>query len=348
MGKPVAVLISDIHYNMKNLTLADAALRMSVAKAKELSVPLIVAGDLHDSKAQIRAECMNAMIATLSLEPSVYKIIIPGNHCMINEKSSDHSLGFLNKICNIIDKPGFVPKNLIWDVGPLGFYYIPYQSDASVIVDALKGLPEGLTIIMHQGVLGADIGAYIQDKTSLPKETFKDFRVISGHYHKHQDIKCGRPRKGAVGLFSYLGSPYTQSFAEANDGPKGFHVLGDDGILTMVPTNLRKHVIVECTVDTLLNTAVDANPGDLVWFKVTGLRSQLQTITKTCIREHVLNIADFKLDLIPTDGAKPQSIKIEAKSDLELMDELIMNLEDTEEHKAYLKSLYLEALNEAT
>lgn len=64
--KPEAVLISDIHYNIQTLPLADAAVNMAITKANQLGVPLIVCGDLHDTKANLRGECVNAMLETFS------------------------------------------------------------------------------------------------------------------------------------------------------------------------------------------------------------------------------------------------------------------------------------------
>ena len=63
---PVAILISDVHYNINTLKLADAAMQMAIDEANKLSVPLIVAGDLHDTKANLRGECVNAMLSTFS------------------------------------------------------------------------------------------------------------------------------------------------------------------------------------------------------------------------------------------------------------------------------------------
>ena len=62
MKIPTAVLISDVHYSLQTLPLADKVMRMAIDKANSLGVPLIVAGDLHDTKANMRAECVNAMI----------------------------------------------------------------------------------------------------------------------------------------------------------------------------------------------------------------------------------------------------------------------------------------------
>ena len=79
MANPRAVLISDVHYNLQTLPLADAAMRQAIQKANELQVPLIVAGDLHDTKANLRGECINAMLETFNTcEQDIYFLI--GNH----------------------------------------------------------------------------------------------------------------------------------------------------------------------------------------------------------------------------------------------------------------------------
>src|ERR1700722_9570126 len=101
--KPIAVLISDVHYNLQTLPLADAAMRQAVFKANTLDVPLIVAGDLHDTKANLRGECIKAMLNTLSLTKHRAHILI-GNHDKINEKSplTENSLHFLDGLCELV------------------------------------------------------------------------------------------------------------------------------------------------------------------------------------------------------------------------------------------------------
>ena len=60
--KPIAVLISDVHYTPSSLPIAHTAMKMALSKAEALKVPLIDCGDILDSKAIIRAECANALI----------------------------------------------------------------------------------------------------------------------------------------------------------------------------------------------------------------------------------------------------------------------------------------------
>lgn len=337
MGKPVAVLISDIHFTVQTLEIATESLLMAINKAMELKVSLVIAGDLLDSKAIIRAECLNRLIDIFNERGEDLRgiYVLPGNHDKVNEKSLDHSLSFL-PTCFLIDHP----RKADW--GSYIGYMLPYFNDSADLLNALKTIPLGSRIIMHQGVQTAHMGHYVQDKTSLPPEAFADYRVISGHYHRRQDIKCGRPRKNAVGLFSYIGNPYTLSFGEANDGPKGFQILKDDGLLEFVPTNLRKHVIIERDISSLDTPIEGVNPEDLVWFKLTGTKSQLAKIKKKDISQ-LLNRDNFKLDLIATESEKVLTSRVN-KNNHELLDDLIEKLDDSTEHKNYLKQLWREIL----
>lgn len=336
MTKPKAVLISDIHYNINTLPLADAALRQAIEVANNLQVPLIVAGDLHDTKANLRGECVQAMRETFKL-CKLKPYVIVGNHDLINEKSKENSLSFLEDLVCLIEKPTYIGHTIS---GVL----IPYHSNPDELRDLLKSLPNNIIdlIIMHQGIEDSNSGDYIQDKSAITKEDVKDFRVISGHYHARQDIKTGRPQKGAVGLFSYIGNPYTLTFGEANDPSKGFQILHDDGTLTHVPTNLRKHVIVNIEYNLLPIEpyTVVYNKEDLIWVKLTGTKEQLLNVTRQKVAKHLGVDTNFRLDLIPTDTetSAPESEKVK---DGDLLDQLIDSLSNTsDDRKARLKELW--------
>jgi len=313
---PIAVLISDVHYSIKTLELADAAIRMALTKANELGVKLIVAGDLHDSKANLRAECVNRMLDTFSMANSPARILI-GNHDKINEKSEGHALEFLS-FAWLHAHP------TIKD----GVYLIPYQHDVEFLKNHLKTIPKGSIVIMHQGVQGSDSGEYIQDRTALPKECFDGLRVISGHYHKRQDIKCGE-----TGLFSYIGNPYTLNYAEANDPKKGFQILYSDGSLEFVPTNLRRHIIYDITIQQYRTAPYALVTGsDLVWFKIRGTKEELAGFKKPP--------GNIRLELIPTDTTPTFKQPNEAPAQ-ELLDSAIDTLTNTSaERKERLKQTW--------
>jgi len=215
--KPWAVLTSDVHYSLPTLFLAEASIRQAIQKANELNVPLIVAGDLHDTKGAMRGECVTSMLKSFQ-ESKTPTYLIPGNHDRINEKSKPHALEFLRHLVSIVDAPTYVH----------GLCLVPYESDAKTLRAFLSEVASGSTLIMHTGVMSAAMGHYTRDTSSLSSEAFASFRVITGHYHMRQTI----------GTVSYIGNPYTLNFGEALDPPKGFQVLNTDGSLTFVPTNL--------------------------------------------------------------------------------------------------------------
>lgn len=313
--KPEAVLISDIHYNIQTLPLADAAVNMAITKANQLGVPLIVCGDLHDTKANLRGECVNAMLETFSRAIRKPYILV-GNHSRLNERAPAHALNFLQDLAIIVDQPMDMPLT--------GCHGIPYYHDPEELRAYLKTLPKNSRLIMHQGVEDSYSGEYIKDKSALSREDFKDFRVISGHYHRRQDIKCGPPRQGAVGLFSYVGNPFTLNFAEAHDPEKGFQILMSDGTLEFVPTNLRKHIIWNMRTDAFTLGQV-VNSGDLLSIKMWGPKAELIKFSRQRLSE-AYNLAEgFRLDLIPTDK-ETTSVKAESKKPSELLDQVIDDL----------------------
>lgn len=323
MPNPIAVLISDIHYNLATLPLADAAMRMAITKANTLNVPIIVCGDLHDTKANMRGECINSMLHTFALcETDCY--ILRGNHDALNEKSKEHSLNFLNGLVSIVEEAAF---NVL-----IGAHMIPYQHDPAELKKYLKTADRGETLIMHQGVQGSHMGDYIHDKSAITKTDLAGFRVISGHYHNRQSFAL--PDGGTM---DYIGNPFTLTQGEANDPPKGFQVLNSNGTLGFIPTNLRSHRVWECNPS--IEPRGKYNPGDILTIRITGTHEELSNITRSKVQEKT-GIAYFKLDLIPiTAETKAPEVKPLAQS--ELLDNLIDNLTNTtDDRKSNLKELW--------
>lgn len=350
MKNPKAVLISDIHFNLNTYDLASKVVTQARKKAEELKVPLIISGDLHDTKANIRGECIRA-IQNCLIGSNQRTYILVGNHDLWNEKSTDDSLEFLNGI-PYVQVVRIAPDTVVNPFTVIdGLYLLPYYNDIDRLKKHLRTIPSGSTLIMHQGVMGSEAGHYMQDPTALPKETFKDFRVISGHYHRRQDIKCGRPRRGAVGLFSYIGNPYTLNFGEAEDHEKGFQILMDDGTLEFVPTKLRKHIVIKVRVDEKSEVVhfvrKDVSINDIIWVKLSGPSSVINKISKDFIsREYLNGISNFKLDLIPLDKEDNTKLQSSSMTGEQILDHIIETENDTVEYKAHLKSLWREVLGD--
>jgi DNA repair exonuclease SbcCD nuclease subunit len=318
--KAKAVLIADVHFSVPTLELATKAMIMAMDKAVELDVPLIVAGDLLDGKAIIRAEVANRLLELIPGSTAKILIIV-GNHDLISEKGEEHALHFLKDHCQIISTPTQFQD----------FALVPYQTDPVQMEKILSTITPYETIICHQGIQGAYLGHYAQDKSGISKTSLLDRRVLSGHYHRRQKVTFG---------VEYIGNPYTLTFGEASDGPKGFLVFYDNTFADFIPTNLRKHVIVELRTDTISAQISGINHDDLVWVKITGPQSELAKVNKRNLAD-ILNLEhrNFKLDLIPetTEGETPE---VEVLTEAEILDSLIDAMPETKEQKETLKATW--------
>lgn len=328
---PIAVVISDIHFNLNNLELASKALHMALHESHKRQIPTVIAGDLHDTKAIIRAEVANRLLLLLK-QATMPVYILVGNHDLVNEKGKEHGLNYLeDKHIYIIDRSthGF----------GIPVHFISYQSSPEEFLRCAKNVKSG-PIICHQGFSGAFMGDYVQDKSSIDPSVVSAHRVISGHYHKHQ----------TVGTVTYIGSPYTQSFGEANDPAKGFLVLYSDGSYERVLTNLRKHVVVELKVkdeENQLYIGIDDNTNeinsdDLLWVKARGPKSLLDRLSKEHVGKALIGHSNFKLDLIPNEYEELEVPVLKEVTNEELFDTIIDDSGDTDEQKVYLKRLWRE------
>lgn len=329
----VAVLISDIHFNVKTITSASIALNLAFTRALELRIPLIITGDLNDTKSIIRGEVANILVKIFkswSGKLVESPTILIGNHDRLNEAGKEHSLNFLSPWARIVNEP-LVGGN---------FYFIPYCSTNQEFKEAIAKTPKDTIVITHQGYKGAFMGEYVQDKSSVDPMELSGLKIFSGHYHRHQ----------SVGPVTYVGSPYTTSFGEANDGPKGFLTIDAHGGYEHVTVALPRHVVV-CGV--LLDQGVlelsmqeQFTEHDRLWVKIYGSTINLKGLTKKHI-EDSLGRKDFKLDLIPTDEVL-QDIDIIDKTNEQIVDELIDNLKITSHNKEELKQLWRQLANEDT
>jgi len=331
MSKPIAVIISDVHYNINTLEIADRCMTLALAAANGLDVDLVVAGDLHDTKANLRAECVNALKRILSRVKN-RAIIMRGNHDSLNEKSSKTALEFLGGGEKVILVNS--PDTLLFKKTPV--YLIPYQHDLAALKAWLKPIPKTHTVIMHQGINGSNSGEYIKDATALNPEDVAGLRVISGHYHARQTIQLPDG-----GQWDYIGNPYTLTYGEAKDPEKGFQILHDDGSLEFVPTNQRKHIIFDIPASGIKGTVLVYNPEDLLWLKITGTKEELSKWNRDKIVSTLsIQAASVRIDMIPVDN-KSKLVQDKPMSQHELLDTLIDADETTSDaQKTRLRKLW--------
>lgn len=228
--KNLLVAISDVHISLKNLSVSLQVLRQALEKARDLKVPLFIAGDLNDTKAVMRSEWVQALIDLFSEFYDVQIEIIDGNHDLNNKAESKSSLSFLNLIQNV---------SVYHNPSHYGdWYLIPYCNTNEAFMEAISHARDTgkKRLICHQGFKGAFMGDYVVDDSSIDPDLLKDFEIIlSGHYHRHQWVNDN---------IMYFGSPFTVNFGESGHDKFIWSIYEADGKIGCqpIPTQVRKHV----------------------------------------------------------------------------------------------------------
>jgi len=319
---PIAVIITDIHFHLNTIKEASEVLLQAGHSAKVLNVPLLILGDTNDTKGVLRAECINTMIECFSIlkRERVTSYLLVGNHDKINEKSKEHTLNFLKPFVDVVETP-----RLVSSLGQL----IPYQDDPLEFSRIMSTTPAGVRVFMHQGVIGANMGEYVLDRSAVSSSLFENNKAYSGHYHlRHQ-----------VGNVLFVGNPYTKSFAESEDGPKGFTILYSDDTTHLVPTNLRRHVVLNLHLNDLHRPVEGVNPRDLVWVKLSGPEHIISKINPASAGLTLFGSPIYKLTLFP-DDAKTKVEVASTTTQEQLFDHLIDNSSYEEEEKGRLRKLW--------
>lgn len=290
-------------------------------------LPLVISGDLHDTKGLIRAECANTMIATMKYaeDCGVPVYILVGNHDLIHEKSSEHALEFLSPYAMIIDRPQVIGS----------LHFIPYQNTAAKFLAEINKFKKGSIVIAHQGTIGGQLGDYVKDSSAFDPAAVKDYKVFLGHYHAHYEL----------GTTVSIGNPYTLTFGEAKDPEKGFLVVHEDGTYDRILTHQRRHWVVAVDFKDLEDLDFSASRSDdLMWFKVTGRRSELDSLDKIALGNRLFGHTNFKLDKTCVDAVTVEQQKDDNKTAEELMDAVIDNTSESGDTKEELKHLWRELI----
>jgi DNA repair exonuclease SbcCD nuclease subunit len=228
------IATSDVHGNQKNMEPFRQVIKASLEAAKTRDCPLVIAGDLNDTKAVLRSEFVETICSMFCEYSNVEKYVLVGNHDMNNHHNHlDHSLEFMKHLPNtvVIDTAQFVQLGS----DSKEWYFIPYRHTNEEIIKELEvARKAGATnLIMHQGIMGASQSEYVLDQSSISLDKLVGFdTVLLGHYHKHQTLENA----------TYFGSPFSVSFAEANQS-KGIWEISEEGtVMTSIKTNCREHI----------------------------------------------------------------------------------------------------------
>jgi len=305
------VWVTDVHITTYNLQLCKQVFDKILEAVVEFECGgIIITGDVYNSKSLIYSQAQNLFFEFVSHKDLRDKdiIVMPGNHDLENLKSFRHALEPLKSLENvtIVDPP----EPFIHTQTRAAF--IPYLHDKNLMLKAInkcKGIPN---LFIHDGVNGAKIGNSHTDDFSFCPTTYKDFEnVYAGHYHSYQ----------VVDNITYLGTPFSQSFSEANKTSYIGMIDFDTGAkLLKIPTNLRRHI--ELSFD-LRKQKIDKakiekalqNPDNILKIKLSGNTKQLQAGKKAIAAEKgniqlVLTNTEEKLGRLEIEGDNAEDVRV--------------------------------------
>lgn len=237
--------------------------------AEELGNPVLILGDLLDTKEVVRSRCLNLVYDRLKRSRLQFTILV-GNHDWHNLQCEDHSLRILSELPNtrIVDRPTRLK------MGAHSALLMPYYHDVAQFEAVLDSEEPCELLVMHQGVSGFDYGngrIAEQEEGVIPLRLLKRFKkVISGHFHAYQE----------KGNLVFLGTPFSHSFGESNQ-EKYIGIFHEDSLeLELIETPFPRHVTIELAcgeelADSPLGAAINHRPRDLIRAVLTGSQESI-------------------------------------------------------------------------
>lgn len=265
-------IIGDPHITPKSLDKGSQLFNT----VESMGNPCVWLGDLLDTKEVIRGKCLNLFYDYFQ-RSKLQHIVLVGNHDWFNLECLDHSLKPLSSLPNvrIIDKIEVHPK--------LPFLFVPYIHDKISLKETLRQIQlsenaKDTVVFGHFDVSGFDYGnGHLCEDGIITHDDFKGFkRVISGHFHKLQQ----------TGNFTYLGTPFSHSFGEANqDKVLGTYILDDDD-LQLTPTDFPRHLSVKIDLSKKnayekLEKFLDGNGNNLIRVQLHGPPEEVAKLNKS-------------------------------------------------------------------
>lgn len=190
----IYTVVGDIHAKPNNLALVDKLLE----KVENMGNPVILLGDVFDTKEVIRGNCLNLVFTHLRYSDLEWTILV-GNHDWFDDSCESHSLEVISILPNV---------TVIGEHQRVGnISLVPYERNLEKLRDVLADIPDGSTVFGHFDTIGFDYGNGFIAEAGLKASEFDRFRlVVSGHYHK---FSLKEP-------LVYLGTPFSHSFGETD------------------------------------------------------------------------------------------------------------------------------------
>lgn len=278
-------IVGDPHAQNKNLDKIGSLFDI----IEEFGNPVIILGDLFDTKEVIRGKTFNYVRDRLKTSKLDFTILV-GNHDWFNLECLDHSLQSLKDLpnVNIVDNAKAIISSNKYSPNVFG---IPYIHDKEKFKEAISKYGKDDIVFIHQGFSAFDYGnGHIAEGESELGDISHIGMVISGHFHKYQQ----------KGNLTYLGTPFSHSFGESNQN-KYIGVLDTDSKqLELYESPFPRHITLNYNAGTpleLQNVADDFSQ-DYIRCVVEGSSEELLKYNKS----HLQSLSsEVKIIERPTD-----------------------------------------------
>lgn len=218
-------IVGDLHITPKNLDKVEILFNT----IEDMGYPVIILGDVLDTKEIIRGKCLNFIFNKLKDSKLSYTILV-GNHDFFSTACQEHALEVLKVLPNVI----VVDYPMIH----LDMCFLPYMKDQEAIEAEINKSPNKV-IFIHQSVQGFDYGnGYIAPEGLDFDSLTKCKRIIAGHFHKYQER----------GNLTYLGTPFSHTFGESGQAKYIATYQVSTNKLELLETRFPKHIttIIDC------------------------------------------------------------------------------------------------------
>lgn len=232
MKKPIAILDTDQHLDLDNISTWKSCMKEGDELALKYKIPRFLLGDLFESRKGQPQNLLNT-VGDYFKESTTIKYIIPGNHDKVDYRSER----------SYLDEFEFHPNlNLIRnyksiDIENVRIHFIPYFEEGELYLKYLKLAKADLlkggknVLLTHISITGSKNNDGEVIMGGLSQSEFDCFDlVLVGHYHD----------KGWItNKICYIGSLFQQNFAEDDD--KGFTILYDDLSIERVKSTFKSY-----------------------------------------------------------------------------------------------------------
>ena len=201
-------IVGDLHTTHDSLDKVE----ILFAKIEALGNPVILLGDVFDTKEIIRGKCLNKIKELLDKSKLNWAILV-GNHDKFAVESAPEENALLcletAYSVNIVDELEKIPLSEINPEDDSYIALVPYIHSKEAFLEVINSIKnkKKTTLFIHNDVVGFDYGNGYIAESGVTQEDLKGFkRIIAGHFHKHQ-IK---------GNLMFLGTPFSKNFGESD------------------------------------------------------------------------------------------------------------------------------------